>query len=299
MDNIYANVVTAAEKALSELLKSKEKSIKGNTLLDWVVKHPDEFDFNIDALKNSWGTYLTRAISDPDTKIAREPGKYSLVLKDKSKDLNLEPASDETENTETCIPEQKKDTIERQKREDALYKLLSEWFISRNYNAEVTAHIKKGDQWGNPDIVGIMLIDDPFGNQQIEIGTIEAKISLNNWRKEFFEAVSHKRFSNRAYFAFAVGAKEPSIQSIREYEQLRSYGEKYNVGILAVFMDAKDYQQLIKDDVSKLKLALDDVIVTEIWPAMYDLVSTSDLYFFVTKVLDLDTTTKVNNFGKR
>ncbi|NTW34513.1 MAG: hypothetical protein HGB12_18140 [Bacteroidetes bacterium] len=64
-------------------------------------------------------------------------------------------------------------------------------------------------------------------------------------------------------------------------------------------MDAKDYQQLIKDDVSKLKLALDDVIVTEIWPAMYDLVSTSDLYFFVTKVLDLDTTTKVNNFGKR
>ena len=64
-------------------------------------------------------------------------------------------------------------------------------------------------------------------------------------------------------------------------------------------MDEKDYKQLTESDVSTLKLTLDDVIVSEIWPAMFDFVSTSDLYSFVKNVLELDSTTKVNNFGKK
>lgn len=296
--DLYEKVTIAAEKALKQLSKEKKKNLKGNVLLEWVLSNPNEFDFPVDILKNSWGAYLTKAISDPKTKIAREPGKYSLILKDKQSDI-LQESIQEENASEQQIQESRAQSVERQKREEVLYNLLAEWFTSKSYNSEVTANIRKGTRWGNPDIVGILLVDDPLGRQQIEIGTIEAKISLSDWRKEFFEAVSHKRFSNRSYFAFAVGANEPSPESIPSYEELRKYGEKYNIGILAVFLNENDYKQLTQSEVTSLKLTIDDVVVSEIWPAMYELISTSELYSFVKDVLGLTSPTMVNSFGKR
>lgn len=295
---LYEMVVLVAEKALEELTRSKTKNIRGTHLIEWALKNQGQFNFNIEPLKVSWSSYLTRAISDPKTKIAREPGKYSLILKDKMTEI-LPDSVKEVDDTEEKPVESENQPSERQKREEVLYQLLSEWFSSKLYNSEVTANLRKGTSWGNPDIVGIMLVDDPLGRQQIEMGTIEAKISLLNWRKEFFEAVSHKRFSNRSYFAFAVGANEPAIESIPNYDELRKYGEKYNVGVLAVFLAEKDYQQLTQANVTSLRLTLDDVVVSEIWPARYELVGTIEMYEFVKNVLGLDSPTKVNNFGKR
>lgn len=38
----------------------------------------------------------------------------------------------------------------------------------------------------------------------MEIATVEVKPTLANWERQFFEAVSHRRFANRSYFAFEL-----------------------------------------------------------------------------------------------
>jgi len=297
--DIYEMVVKAAEKGLEALGKTKNKNIKGNQLLEWILNNKDQFDFNVELIKVSWGAYLTRAILDPETKIAREPGKYSLILDNKKSEIVQESLTDEESNPTAKPGNIEQQSPDRQKREEILYNLLAEWLSLQKYNAEVRADSRKGCKWGNPDIVGIMLVDDPLGRQQIEIGTIEAKISLADWRKEFFEAVSHKRFSNRSYFAFAIGANRPIIDknTIPYYEELRKYGEKYNVGILVVFLVVINYNKLTKENISGLNLTLDNVVINEIWPAIYEYVSPNDMYCFVKDILELDSSTEVNSFG--
>jgi hypothetical protein len=44
---------------------------------------------------------------------------------------------------------------------------------------------------------------------------------------------------------------------------------------------------------------LEDVVVTEVWPAIYDLAGTTEIYSFVKDVLSLDYATKGNSFVKR
>lgn len=51
-------------------------------------------------------------------------------------------------------------------------------------------------------------------------------------------------------------------------------------------------------DVAGLEIALDDVVVQEIWPAVYDNVSPGEIAAFTRNVLGLDTGAKVYDFGK-
>ena len=296
---IYEKIVHAATVALEEMITDGKTTIKANELFSWIQANQQKFTFDVDELRGSWGPYLTRAMNDPKTMIARQPGKYSLILKDKQTEFVQESVTEESPSEADLLAPAEQLASERQKREEVLYELLADWLISKGYSSDVTANTRKGEKWGNPDVVGISLVDDPLGRQQIEIGTIEAKISLAGWRKELFEAVSHKRFANRAYFAFAVGANDPAVENIQQYSELRKYGERYRVGVLAVFLDEDDYQQLVNSDVSSLKLSLEEVVVSEIWPAMYDLVETAEMYNFVKNVLSLDSPTKVNSFGRR
>jgi hypothetical protein len=39
---------------------------------------------------------------------------------------------------------------------------------------------------------------------EINVVTIEAKLGFESWEVDFFQAVSQRRFANRAYFAFAL-----------------------------------------------------------------------------------------------
>lgn len=291
MDN-YEKIVQAAEKAI-ERLRSSKKSTMGRNLLDWIKQNQKEFEIDINELEPLWGVYLYQAVSDPNTRIAREPGTYSYILQDK-KLTEVEPV--EKEETE----EKKKN----QQRELKLYKLLSDWLRSMRYNASVTYNTKKGKMWGNPDITGVMVDDNLIlGQRNIEIATIEAKASVNNWRREFFEAVSHKRFSNRAYFAFAYPAKEAtpaSLELIPEYAEMRKYAEKYKVGLIAVLVQPEKYNMLVKDDLKQnFEISLDEVVVLELWPAVFDFVSFSDINYFLVEVLELKSLAEIYQFGRK
>lgn len=179
--SIYENVVVATEKALEELLREENPKITGRQILAWVLDHKNDFDFNVEELKPSWGAYLTRAISDPETRVAREPGKYNNTLKDKKLDTQSLESAEESESEHADeVP-----TV-RQQRETVLYQLLVDWMRSQGYRASITALTKKGLKWGNPDVTGLLILEDPFNHQLLEIGTIEAKLSLTDWRKFFF-----------------------------------------------------------------------------------------------------------------
>ncbi len=296
--DIYKNLVEAVEKALEELTKEdrEDKRINGKDIQKWVKDNAREFEFDVNDLLASWGAYLTRATADPNNRIAREPGKYSFILRDKEKDTEVPGILENEENANVKV-EESRDQSGNQKRENILYDLFVEWLQSRGYKADITAMRKTGGRWGNPDVTGLLLIEDPFGRQELEIGTIEVKVSDSDWKKDFFEAVSHKRFSHRAYFAFPVLSDEPSIEQIKGYEELRNYGEKYNVGILVLFLPEQDYNTLNNGHASQLDLSLGDVLVQEIWPAVYEEVSPIETTNFVRTVLGLDSTTKINSFG--
>ena len=156
--------------------------------------------------------------------------------------------------------------IKKQEREKNLYPSLVSWLITKKYFSKDTSTFKKGGQWGNPDVTGIKIINDIFGLERLEVCTIEAKAAATDWKKYIFEAVSHKRFANRAYFAFAIGSDKPSIRDIVDYNEMRDYGEKFKIGIIAIFLQINDFKTLnsVRD------LSLGDVDIIEVWPALYE-----------------------------
>lgn len=289
-EGIYKKVVRLAVEALRDLQQGEQAKTSARELLEFVKqKHPEE----VEEVRLSWNAYLTKASQDPTTSIVREPGKYGFMLKQEACESAPEPSEPEEQEAE-----QPEDKEERQytAREAALYEVLRDWLSSRDYRADIPASTKKGGAWGNPDVVGIKILDDPLGNQHIELATIEAKVSDANWKRFFFEAVAHKRFAHRAYFAFAVSATDVIVSQIKDYEELREYGERYNVGVLVIFIDPETYRRLTSEK-GVLNVELGDVRVEEVWPAVYAHVPPQPLTNYVRGVLELLSSNEVHTFG--
>jgi len=103
------------------------------------------------------------------------------------------------------------------------------------------ANLKSGGVWSNPDVVGLSPFEE-LGFFDVEIVTCEVKPSLAQWRYFFFEAVSHKRFSERSYFIFR------SDGSGSHEEELRQYAEKYRVGLVKMDFSDDEVKGLSKWD---------------------------------------------------
>lgn len=120
----------------------------------------------------------------------------------------------------------------------------------------------------NPDIAGLNTLD-AFNGLSIEIVTIEAKTSLDNWEQWIFEAVSHRRFANRAYFAFAH--EEETISKIPQ--DMRYYAELFGIGILVISMANDTYELLHSGRLDRpLDAEKDAVEVIEVFSAPYSFV---------------------------
>lgn len=134
-------------------------------------------------------------------------------------------------------------TSEERKREKHLYPLVTRWLkrVKGLSGVKDISGLKKGGTWSNPDIVGIDIVED-LGFFDVEITTIEVKPNLGNWRYFFFEAVSHKRFAERAYFVFWSNG----TLNEDEKSQLLRYAEKYNVGLAFIDISEEEYGQLLK-----------------------------------------------------
>lgn len=231
-------------------------------------------------------------LTDPDSSVTRVPNQYGFMLR------QPEPTS-QIEATVQTVPTDPAQVTRRVQREKRLYSLLVEWLQSWTYQAADTSQSKKGGSWGNPDVVGIRTHEGLGGSLHLELASIEAKISSSDWRRVFFEAVSHKRFADRAYFAFAFGTDQPSTTKIPELEMLREYGEKYRVGILVVFMETRLHQLLLSAQETEIEeITLDMVRVEELWPAIYDPAPLSMRERFLREVLEIKDMNALYSYGK-
>lgn len=267
--------------------------------------------------ENNWNGYTSQLAGDPENKFTRIEGTYNYILGETKENIIIEDSTEleeleasalkveeGDENTSTAInstnqAEATTDLLEstkrkREEKEKNLYPCLVEWLKGKKYLAKDTSALRNGEKWGNPDITGLKVINSIIGNDRIEICTIEAKPDLRDWRQYIFEAISHKRFANRTYFAFAVGAEKPEEGLIKDREAMRQYAEKYKIGIIAIFMETEDYRNLAKIN----DLSLNDVVILELWPAIYDETSPSDADEFCRIQLNLNKKEDVYTFGR-
>jgi len=289
----YNLQVRLVEEALTAL--GADTAHKGSEIREWLeMERPDDYR----KLEASWGSYLSRAVADPSNRIERTPGKYTYSLRQAP--LPATPAAPtvpEAGPTPSFV--EAATTPSRQQRELTLYPVLADWLRSQEYSARVTAATKRGGVWGNPDVTGIKVVDGFLGQKSLEISTIEAKISSDQWRYYFFEAVAHKRFAHRAYFVFAQGSDEPSLAEVADAAELREYGEKYHVGVLVVFVPVDRYKAMINGTTSDLTLALEDVVIEEVWPALHDQVTPAAQTSFLQRTLSLSEDADIYRFDGR
>lgn len=125
-------------------------------------------------------------------------------------------------------------------KEKYLYPSLVAWMVGQGYRAEDTSSIRSLGKWGNPDVTG-MNVHCLLSQREVEVVTIEAKLGLESWEIDFFQAVSQRRFANRSYFAFAL----PEALSDKLPRELRYYSEKFAVGVLVIDFEDDLYDRLL------------------------------------------------------
>ncbi|WP_299726990.1 hypothetical protein [uncultured Tateyamaria sp.] len=187
-----------------------------------------------------------------------------------------------------------KDIDKEKTLEKHLWPLVSLWLkqVKRiPFASDEIANLKGGGKWSNPDVVGLNPIEE-LGFFDVEVTTVEVKPTLTLWRQFFFEAVSHKRFSERVYFIYRA-----TNQDADQVEEIRKYAEKYGVGLVSMELTDDDYEslrnwkRLEEDDRS----ALLEYFV-EIMPAPFEAISVRDKIQFL-KQLRITTKSDLYTFG--
>ena len=285
---IYGLLVERVKEAIVALNPNGESYVKRDGIKEWIKRnHPDDFD----EISRSWKIYLPKAARDPASGFRHKPGTYGY-------ELTPEPSiSNPLLGSEAQVVETAEANVrsERMERERALYPLLVDWMLSKDLKAKDTSNSRRGGKWGNPDITGLRIVEGYLGQRHLEVTTIEAKVSPANWKQEFFEAVSHKRFAHRVYFAVAWGSDEPSIEALDFADEMRQYGEKFQVGVLVVFVPTADYVALTG---SKTLPKLDgDNLVVELWPAVLDSVAPALLTDYLHGTLGIESDAALYAFG--
>jgi hypothetical protein len=285
-ESIYDIVKRLAREALES---RKPQKLSGAEIKAYIERsHPTEYD----KIKSSLSPYLTRASQDATSWIVREPGAYGYILSKPRIEASVSAGESFQGASVEAVPEA---ATPQTPRELKLYHLLQEWLVAHDYKSEDVARYRSGGAWGNPDVVGLRLEECLHDHIEIELVTIEAKLSLTNWKQFIFEAVAHKRFADRAYFAFAVKLDDADVFRIGEYKELRKYGEKYGLGVLAICIPDDVYGQL--SDPTASSVALSDVRVVEIWPAIADKPDTVEKDRFIKSVLKMSSKASLFNFG--
>ncbi len=192
------------------------------------------------------------------SKIAKET--QGEMVQDSTSEHHGSDANSTSSNLPSSISQKKT------QKEILLYPVLESWLVAQGYQAEDISSGRSLGKWGNPDVAGISALD-AFNGLSIELVTIEAKVSLDNWEQWIFEAVSHRRFSNRAYFAFAH--PEETISKIPQ--DMRYYSELYGIGVIVLSMENEKYKKLQSGELTD-PLDSEDVEIIEVFSAPYSFV---------------------------
>ena len=297
-----------ATEAMEAFESEGQTSVKSGDIREWIkTQYPKEFK----RLEPSWANNLLSAQSLDGARIGREPGTYKYVLWEFEEDEGeAEIEEEEEESGEEEEEGEEDEGVEgdtkpsaskkrRKQREKHLYPLLTAWVRAQGFGADDTSANKSGGAWGNPDVTGIRIVEGPLGQKVVEIMTVEVKSSRTNWKREFFEAVSHKRFANRVYFAFAYPSDNPSLEALEvaDRNEMRLYGEKFRVGILVVFLPKEAYSHLHAKTGSLPELNADEVRIEELWPALHELPDPLSVSRHLADVLKIGTDSSLHAFA--
>ncbi len=239
-------------------ITSKEKRIKADAILK-LLKENKLNEFNIlDIPDENFNSMLSLAIKFQDTSEIVRPegsqGYYILPLSPEAQ-TQLEKANQEETN---------KEETERRK-EKVLYEPFEKWLRENGNRASDTSSNRIG-RWSNPDLTGIKIITD-YGLNEIEVTTIEVKLSGLRWEYDIFEAIAHRRFANQSYFAFAVDIDSKSNYS--RNRKLAYYSSLYEIGVLLLTMSNSNYQKLISGKLKRIDEDDESFDIIEIYPAKY------------------------------
>ena len=265
--NTYDQLRQAAEYVLKINDRTDDANAWGGQAVFEAVCH--EFPKELgEANQNTFVQYLSNASRDPNSLIncrGRRRGYYisSVAGELVRSDVGNEDAESDDESVSLVGTP---GGVVRREREAQLYPFLEAWLISQGYRAANVSSGRSNGRWGNPDVAGILALD-AFEGTSLEIATIEAKASLDCWEKWIFEAVSHRRFANRSYFAFAH--PEETIDKIPP--EMRYYAELFGVGVLAISIENKAYKNL-QHSTYLPDLDSDKVEVIEIYSAPFQFV---------------------------
>lgn len=183
------------------------------------------------------------------------------------------------------------------KHEERLWAPFARWLLMNKRPTRVSSHVAsltKGGAWGNPDVVGLAPLQR-LGFFDVEVSTIEVKPSLHRWEYFFFEAVSHKRFSERSYFGFYDPEPKKS-----DLEKLFVYAEKYGVGLLWLNVPSEEYEELTDWDSrsADAQALLLDEGMTELFPAAFSPVELVEKCDFLER-LGIKSQDQIYSFGSR
>ncbi len=238
---------------------SRQKTSPEKTLEGPGVRRLCREEFpSIEVAPNVFTTYLSNCVRDPESTIyteGRRKGYYVSIVAEKVSQI------ERTEDHEDSSPEEVKKRVEREK---PLYAPLVEWLRGQGYRADDTSSSKKLGEWGNPDVTGVMPVVH-LQSTIIEIVTIEAKFSLKGWKRWIFEAVSHRRFANRAYFAYA----RLSETILKVPPEMRYYCELYDVGVLAIGLESDTFLSLGEGKNKSIDLQDTEIEVVHFAPFSY------------------------------
>ncbi len=254
--SVYEQIRDVSEYILQKEGKTSESNtLPGPIIFERVKEEFEQVEFNRDTFQQ----YLSKANRDQKSSIStqgRRKGFYvsTLVLDEVETEEEAEAEENEVETT------QRRKRVEREKR---LYPVLVDWVQQLGYRTRDTSANKSSGKWNNPDVTGI-LATDTFNRTELEVLTVEAKHSTALWGQWIFEAVSHRRFANRSYFAF------PATQELvpKLPPEMRHYADLYGIGILAVIVGEETHRSLIEEDEQQV-IGLDEADVVEVYSAPF------------------------------
>jgi hypothetical protein len=245
-----------AEAALFDLNASSDDTRKTR---DEVLNKVKAAGLLIDISDGTFKDYLGKVASSLDSPITSTGRK-------RSGGFYISPASAATatafsaQTIDQDAPIAGKARVEKEK---LLYPVLTQWLMQKDYRARDVSTGRTLGKWSNPDVAGIQ-IHDHFGSIELEVATIEAKVSIKDWRQYIFEAISHRRYANRAYYAFAV----PADSAEKESDEIRYYSEKFGVGVLAIELSNELYESLL-NGTRQEPVSEDDAEVREVYSPAY------------------------------
>jgi len=203
--------------------KSQDTSKSNKQIVDEIKKEVAAGSLNIDLADGTILNYLSYAAnSDIDSSIVSGGPRRGYWY-----EPPIQSAAKPVEQAEVSVASGGSVTI----LERDLYPLMELWLQQKGFTSKDLSTLKSGGPWGNPDIIGFERVE-VFGAVQIELASCEIKVREANWERDIFEAISHKRFSNRSWFCYRVESDEAPLP-----KGIEIYAEKYRVGVIQIVLD--------------------------------------------------------------